>query len=243
MSTLHSFVKYRYLPKVPTCTYSYRFIIKGDNCCWICVKCEEYEYVEDEFTCRDCGPGRWPYEDKLDCYDLELQYMKWNTPHSLLPTGVACLGITVTLCVVGLFIKHNDTPLVRASGRELSYMLLFGILLCYLNTFVLLAKPTAVTCVAQRFGIGVGFSIIYGALLTKTNRISRIFDSAAKSAKRPSYISPKSQVIITCSLIFIQVIITLIWMIIEPPGVKHYYPTRRQVCVPFSFSYRWLEHL
>lgn len=114
---------------------------------------------------------------------------------------MAGVGIVMTILVMYLFIKSNDTPLVRASGRELSYMLLFGILVCYCNTFALLAQPTIGSCVVQRFGIGVGFSIIYGALLTKTNRISRIFDSASKSAQRPNYISPRSQVIITASLI------------------------------------------
>ncbi|XP_044256877.1 metabotropic glutamate receptor [Tribolium madens] len=202
---------------------------QGDTCCWICDKCEEYEYVFNEFTCKDCGPGYWPYEDKLSCYALELQYMRWDSPYALVPAAFSCLGILVTLMIIALFVKHNDTPLVRASGRELSYMLLFGILLCYLNTFALLARPTTETCITQRFGVGVGFSIIYGALLTKTNRISRIFDSASKSAQRPSYISPKSQVIITCTLIAVQILLTLVWMIVEPPGTRFYYPHRSQV--------------
>lgn len=155
--------------------------------------------------------------------------MHWDSPFSLGPAAFSCLGILMTLAVIGLFVKHNDTPLVRASGRELSYMVLFGILLCYLNTFALLARPTFEVCVTQRFGVGVGFSIIYGALLTKTNRISRIFMSASQSAQRPSYISPKSQVVITCSLIAVQIILTLVWMIVEPPGTKYHYPTRKQV--------------
>ncbi|XP_018571260.1 metabotropic glutamate receptor-like, partial [Anoplophora glabripennis] len=201
----------------------------GDTCCWICDKCEEHEYVYDESTCKDCGPGFWPYKDKLSCYALELQYMRWNTPYALVPAAFSCLGILVTFAVIILFIKHNDTPLVRASGRELSYMLLFGIFLCYLNTFALLAKPTTEICITQRFGVGVGFSIIYGALLTKTNRISRIFDSASKSAQRPNYISPKSQVIITCTLIAVQIILTLVWMAVEPPGTRFHYPTRNQI--------------
>lgn len=189
--------------------------------------------MADEFTCVDCGNGYWPNEDKLSCYPLEVQYMRWDSPFSLVPAAFSCLGIVMTIAIIGLFIKHNDTPLVRASGRELSYMLLFGILLCYLNTFALLARPTTETCITQRFGVGVGFSIIYGALLTKTNRISRIFDSASKSAQRPSYISPKSQVVITCSLIAVQILLTLVWMIVEPPGTKYHYPTRKHVSNSF----------
>lgn len=204
-------------------------MLQGDTCCWICDKCEEFEYVLDEFTCKDCGYGHWPYPDKKSCYQLDYRCLRWDSWFSLIPIAISCIGIVLTLIVVGLFIKNNDTPLVRASGRELSYLLLFGILLCYLNTFALIAKPSTFTCVTQRFGVGVGFSIIYGALLTKTNRISRIFDSASKSAQRPSCISPKSQVIITSSLIVVQVLITMVWMVVEPPGTRFSYPDRRQV--------------
>lgn len=177
------------------------FCTQGDTCCWVCDNCEEYEFVLDEYTCRDCGPGLWPHEDKLSCYQLKIQYMRWESIFAVIPLTFSCVGILMTFIVIGLFLKNHDTPLVRASGRELSYMLLFGILLCYCNTFALLAKPTTGSCVIQRFGVGVGFTIIYGALLTKTNRIARIFLSASKTAKRPSYISPRSQVVITISLI------------------------------------------
>ena len=105
--------------------------------------------------------------------------------------------------------KFADTPLVRASGRELCYVILGGILLCYLNTFILLAKPGIVVCTLQRFTVGMAFSMVYGAMLTKTNRISRIFHSASQSARRPSYISPKSQLIITAVLVSVQVAATL----------------------------------
>lgn len=46
--------------------------------------------------------------------------------------------------------RHNDTPVVRASGRELSYVLLMGILMCYLVTFSFVLKPTDFTCGLQR---------------------------------------------------------------------------------------------
>ncbi|KAH8385424.1 hypothetical protein KR009_002228, partial [Drosophila setifemur] len=202
---------------------------QGDTCCWICDSCESYEYVYNEFTCRDCGPGLWPYPDKLSCFALDIQYMRWNSVLAFIPMAIAIFGIAVTIMVIVLFAKNHDTPLVRASGRELSYTLLFGILVCYCNTFALIAKPTIGSCVVQRFGIGVGFSIIYSALLTKTNRISRIFHSASKSAQRLKYISPQSQVVITSSLIAIQILITMIWMVVEPPGTRFYYPDRTEV--------------
>lgn len=106
--------------------------------------------------------------------------------------------------VLGVFLKHKETPVVRASGRELSYVLLIGILLCYAASFLFVIRPTAVVCGIQRTAIGTCFSIVYAALLTKTNRISRIFRDGKKSAGRPGFISPKSQLAICGGLVSIQ---------------------------------------
>lgn len=47
--------------------------------------------------------------------------------------------------------RNNNTPVVRASGRELSYVLLAGILMCYIETFTLVLKPTDFVCGLQRW--------------------------------------------------------------------------------------------
>ena len=87
------------------------------------------------------------------------------------------------------------------------------------------------------------FSVVYGALLTKTNRIARIFDASKRSAKRPEFISPKSQLIICSGLIFVQVLINVIWMLVSPPEAIHHHPTREDnllVCkVRILFYFPW----
>ncbi len=80
-----------------------------------------------------------------------------------------------------------------------------------------------------RFTVGMSFSVVYGALLTKTNRISRIFHSAAHSARRTSYISPRSQLIITAVLVSVQFGATLFWVISAFPGAHKVYPERDEV--------------
>lgn len=196
---------------------------QGESCCWMCHECKPWEFVLDGFNCADCGDGRWPYVDKKACFDLDRLYMRWHSIFAIIAMVIACMGIFLTTYVIIVFLRRNDTPVVRASGRELSYMLLVGMLISFLMTFVLLAKPTPAICGLQRFGVGFGFAIMYGALLTKTNRISRIFDCASRSARRPSFISPKSQVVITLCLISVQVAATAIWLIIEMPDVRTEY--------------------
>ncbi|KAG9509911.1 Metabotropic glutamate receptor, partial [Fragariocoptes setiger] len=200
----------------------------GDHCCWICKFCADYEYLPDEFTCADCGQGRWPVANKSSCYELPQKFLEWHSVYAIVPLAIACLGLASTLFVTLTFVKYIDTPVVKASGRELSFVLLAGIACCHLSTFILLAKPSIVVCGMQRFLVNFGFSLMYASLLVKTNRISRIFDSARKSAKRPSFISPKSQMIITTILVAIQVFFLLLWFALEPPGTRAVSPDGRR---------------
>ncbi|KAG7308935.1 hypothetical protein JYU34_006205, partial [Plutella xylostella] len=128
--------------------------------------------------------------------------------------------------VVCVWAARGDTPVVRASGRELSFVLLLGIVMCYLVTFALVFRPTDVLCSLQRFGTGFCFTVVYAALLTKTNRIARIFAASKHSARRPSLISPKSQLLICTVLVSIQVVIVVVWQIVSPARAIHHYPTR-----------------
>jgi hypothetical protein len=167
---------------------------QGDACCWVCTPCDPVAYVEDEQTCRECPEGWWPTGDRRGCIRLEEQYMRWDSPFAVVPAALSAVGLVFTGIIVVAFVRHFDTPVVKASGRELSFMLFAGFAICYLMTFIILAKPGPLVCGAQRFGVGFGFAVTYSALVTKTNRISRIFRSARHSARRPPFISPRSQV-------------------------------------------------
>ncbi|KAJ8257902.1 hypothetical protein GJAV_G00190960 [Gymnothorax javanicus] len=202
----------------------------GDVCCWICIPCQSYQYLLDEFTCMDCSFGQWPLENLTGCYDLPEEYIHWEDAWAVGPVTISCLGIICTLSVIGLFAKHNETPVVKASGRELTYILLLGVLMCYSMTFVYIAKPSTAVCTLRRLGLGTSFAVCYSALLTKTNRIARIFNGVQDGAQRPRFISPTSQVVICLALISCQLVVVLVWLLVETPGVrKEISPERRDV--------------
>lgn len=115
-----------------------------------------------------------------------------------------------------------------ASGRELCYMMLVGILLAYTMTFVLLTPPTNASCTIIRLGLGTTLSIIYASILTKTSRLARIFTSNVRSMQRPRFISPRAQVVICSLLISGQLIGAIIWITVEPPKTTLLYPTRME---------------
>ena len=72
--------------------------------------------------------------------------------------------------------RHRNSATIKATSTELSYLLLLGIAMNYCCTFLFIATPTDIICSAKILVMGASFSVYVGALLTKTNRISRIFN-------------------------------------------------------------------
>ncbi|XP_014258597.1 metabotropic glutamate receptor 2-like [Cimex lectularius] len=202
--------------------------VEGESCCWHCFNCSQYQIRDpvDETKCIVCDLGKIPDSTHQKCLDIPEEFLKADSPWAIGAMTFSATMIVVTLLIFAVFLRHNDTPVVKAAGRELTYVLLTGILLCFLMTFILVLKPTDVVCAFQRFGAGFCFAVVYAALLTKTNRISRIFNASKRTAKRPNFITPRSQLIICSGLVSVQVLVNVVWMLVSPPKAIHHYPTR-----------------
>ncbi|XP_023691659.2 glutamate receptor, metabotropic 6a isoform X1 [Paramormyrops kingsleyae] len=192
-------------------------MVKGVPCCWHCELCDGYQYQLDEFTCEGCPFNMRPTQNRTSCRPTPIIKLEWHSPWAIIPVFLAILGILATSFVVVTFIRFNDTPIVRASGRELSYVLLTGIFLIYFITFLMIAEPDTAVCAFRRLLLGLGTCISYSAMLTKTNRIYRIFEQGKKSVTPPKFISPSSQLVITFVLISVQVVGVFIWLAVVPP--------------------------
>ncbi|KAL1275361.1 hypothetical protein QQF64_034984, partial [Cirrhinus molitorella] len=192
-------------------------IVKGVPCCWHCERCEGYHFQASEFICELCPYEQRPDRNRTGCIPIPIIKLEWHSAWAAVPVFVAVLGILATSFVVVTFVRYNDTPIVRASGREMSYVLLTGIFLCYAITFLMIATPSLGVCSFRRVFLGLGMCFSYAALLTKTNRIHRIFEQGKKSVAAPRFITPASQLVITFSLISVQLLGVFVWFAVDPP--------------------------
>ncbi|XP_015175379.1 PREDICTED: metabotropic glutamate receptor-like [Polistes dominula] len=199
---------------------------KQDYCCWKCRKCGLYQYKVDEHRCEDCPSGTRPTEDAKHCDPIPEEYIDYYNPWAIVAMVVATIGIILTIYVWFVFRIYDKTPVIKASGRELSSLLLLSILASFLMTFAIVAEPKTETCAITRFGIGFCYTLCYAALVTKTNRIHRIFNNISYSPRKSRYTSPKSQLLITGILIILEIIVNITWLVTVPPWVTHVYPTR-----------------
>ncbi|GMR47345.1 hypothetical protein PMAYCL1PPCAC_17540, partial [Pristionchus mayeri] len=207
------------------CSAGFYRTYQDQTCCWACIPCDNTtSIVRNGTECVQCPLGMVPDRTLQECQTIPPDFITFSSLWSILPSAFAVLGLFSTLFVLAVFLKFSATPVIMASGRELCYCMLTGISLCYVLTFCLLTKPTIPTCAAQRLLIGLCMSAIYAAIIVKTNRLARVFSPS--SAQRPRFITPKAQVGITGVIVSVQLVGSLLWLIVSPPGTTIIFPTR-----------------
>ncbi|XP_076343953.1 metabotropic glutamate receptor 3-like [Tachypleus tridentatus] len=217
------------------CPFGHIQQFQQQECCWMCIACREDEYIFNN-ECSYCPKGYLPCQNKTSCIKVPLKFMTWNSPWTIIPAAFAALGVFCTCFTFTVFLYFSKTPIIMASGRELCYMLLLGIALSYCMSFIILAKPTVFICTLMRIGLGLCLSLCYSAILTKTNRISRIFNQGIRSIKRPNYTAPGSQILICLGFVSVQLVFTIAWLIVEPPKLRETYPTRTSAVLQCGIS-------
>ncbi|KAK9744035.1 Nine Cysteines Domain of family 3 GPCR [Popillia japonica] len=204
--------------------------IENKKCCWTCINCARDEILKEQ-SCEKCREGTVPNTNHTVCEELPIVHIEWHDPEAITTTVLSVIGIIATTCSLIIFIKYNNTPVVKSSTRELSYIILIGMMLAYVSVFPIMAKPSLITCALCRFMPGLGFAMMYGALLTKTNRIARILAGSKKRfpTKKRLFMSTASQLCITLFLIGVEVSVS-VWMLLQqPPGIADTYKRTKTI--------------
>ncbi|XP_033099365.1 metabotropic glutamate receptor 3-like isoform X2 [Anneissia japonica] len=202
-------------------------------CCWTCVQCPSSSIVVDVSSelgtqCKSCiseGPVHYfPDVNRNQCDVVDGAFVTKDHPWAVVLITLSAVGILSTCATLVAYLKNRNTPLIKASSRELSYIIFCGIAWGFVCAMFHGIRPSPVVCLLRRIGLPISTSLIYASVTTKTVRVYRIFKASSKTARRPKYISSKSQVLIALSVASIQVLWMLIWLIIVPPTVDYIMP-------------------
>ena len=89
---------------------------------------------------------------------------------------MALVGFVLTLLVFASYIKFYNTPVVKASSRELSFLLLFGIADLFGLAVLELAEPSNLLCRATNFWRYSALILCITVLFLKTMRITSVLE-------------------------------------------------------------------
>ena len=189
-------------------------------CCWECVQCSEgsVSSVPGSSNCTKCARDEKSNEDRTACIPLPIANISWTSTAAILFTILTAIGLLLTSGAAAVFFKHRDTPIVKAANRELSFLLLLCIALCFLLTLLTVARPTdALCCVVQPWRY-LTCTVAVSILFLKTNRLVRAFQTDIIPTWFKRYVlHRKRQFLVVFLLNVVAVALTILWLTLDPP--------------------------
>ncbi|CAO2589884.1 Vomeronasal type-2 receptor 116 [Lemmus lemmus] len=191
-------------------------------CCFDCTPCPENEISNETNVddCVKCPEDQYANSEQIHCIDKTVSTLTYEDPLGMALTLMALCFSAFTSVVLGIFIKHHDTPLVKANNRNLSYTLVVSLIFCFLCPLLFIGHPNAPKCILQQITFGVIFSVAISTVLAKTVTVLLAFKVTIPGKRMRYYLIPKASsfIIVICTLI--QIILCAIWLGVSPPFIE-----------------------
>ncbi|XP_078700001.1 metabotropic glutamate receptor 3-like [Branchiostoma floridae x Branchiostoma belcheri] len=199
------------------CPADLQRVQRPNPCCWDCVPCPDNHVVVNGTSCVQCT--LLETVDDNECVTIPPVWLTHSSLTGMILTAISLGGAVSTLVAFFVFIVHHEHPLIKASNKHLSRLILLGLFAGYTHVMVICTKPSYVTCLINRLMFGADFTLIYAPLLTKLNQVYRIFSGASTSVVKPRFIGSHAQVFISVLLVLIQLLLSAVNLIMTPTKV------------------------
>ena len=189
-------------------------------CCWQCVACPRgtINPIPGSESCTECPDGKLSNEAKTNCLDLPLANVKFSGPGGIVILVFTAVGIIVTLLSFAVTCKFWNTPIVKASNREFSLVLLVSILLLLTLVLINLLEPTDKICKIIYPLRYMTYSSCLSFLLVKILRISSAFQVPLTKCFVIHSLTNRMQAVIIITMHILLLLVLLSWLLLDPPS-------------------------
>nr|XP_056720339.1 vomeronasal type-2 receptor 26-like [Euleptes europaea] len=188
-------------------------------CCYDCTPCPKGSISQDEDVdaCVKCPEDHYANNNQNQCIPKVISFLSYKELLGITLTVLAVTLAAVTALVFGIFIKHQETPIVKANNQSLTYILLVSLLLCFLCPLIFIEQPGKITCLLRQTTFGIVFSVALSSVLAKTVTVVLAFMATQPGSKIRKLIGKRmaNSVVLLCS--FIQAGICTLWLSTSPP--------------------------
>ncbi|XP_044273032.1 vomeronasal type-2 receptor 26-like [Varanus komodoensis] len=188
-------------------------------CCYDCIPCPKGKISgkKDMHYCYSCEDGKYPSKHQDFCIPKSVNFFSYEEPLGFTLTSFIILFCLITALVLGIFLKHHETPIVKANNRQLTYTLLVSLLLCLLCALLFIGRPHQVTCLLRQTAFGIIFSVAVSCILTKTVMVVLAFRATKPGCKMRKWIGKRLVNTLLLSCCLLQAAICLAWLATSPP--------------------------
>ncbi|XP_070585121.1 vomeronasal type-2 receptor 26-like [Erythrolamprus reginae] len=194
--------------------------IEGEKfCCYACALCPENMISRqiDKENCDRCPKDQFPNQAHDECIPKAMNFLSFEEPLGITIMSLSLLFSFSTVLVLAIFIKQQDTPIVKANNRNITYLLLVSLFLCFLCSLLFIGQPNKATCLLRQTAFGIIFSIAISSILAKTITVVVAFLASKPGSLFHKWVGQKFAYSIIWFCSFIQVIICVGWLSTSPP--------------------------
>nr|XP_013013882.1 vomeronasal type-2 receptor 116-like [Cavia porcellus] len=190
-------------------------------CCFDCTPCAGNEITNDTDMeqCIKCPEHHYANAQQNHCLQKSVTFLAYEDPVGKALAGTALILTVLTAAVLGIFVKHQDTPIVKANNQALSYTLLISLIFCFLCSLLFIGHPNTATCILQQTTFGVVFTVAVSTVLAKTITVMLAFKVTTPGRRMRQFLvsGAPNYIIPICTLI--QFTLCAVWMGTNPPYV------------------------
>ena len=190
-------------------------------CCWECIRCPRgtVSTKSGSTNCTKCEQETKSNEKQSRCEKLPVANITYTTASGIAITVVASIGFILTSLVCGIYIKFYNTPIVKASNREISVLLLFGISAHFILAVLDLSDPGHLLCIAATIWRYFVLNLCVTVLFLKMMRLTSVFEvDKVAQLFTACYKTLKRQLIFISVFNVLPITLLVLWMSVDPPG-------------------------
>ncbi|OCT72871.1 vomeronasal type-2 receptor 26 [Xenopus laevis] len=188
-------------------------------CCYDCIACSEGDITNctDMENCMTCAEDQWSDEKRTMCISRTIDFLSFSDVLGIVLASVAIFFCLISTGVLVIFLKYRNTAIVKANNRELSYILLLSLTMCFLCCLLFIGRPEATTCFFRQAAFGIIFAVAVSAILAKTITVVIAFNATKPGSRARKWVGSRVSTYLVSLGTFGEALICLVWFLRSPP--------------------------
>ncbi|XP_040285735.1 taste receptor type 1 member 3-like [Bufo bufo] len=193
------------------------------KCCYYCAPCAEGEISNqtDMETCLECPKDHWSNGKRDSCFARPIEFLSY-----LDMLGSSLIIINFAFCLVTIFVlwvfnKKKDSPIVKANNQNLSFILLFSLILSFLCPLLFIGRPSEMSCLFRQMAFGIIFSLAVSSVLAKTVTVVLAFRAIKPGRTLRQWLGRHLSTSLLITGTIGEVVICVFWLSFSPPFPDH----------------------
>ncbi|XP_077168157.1 taste receptor type 1 member 1-like [Paroedura picta] len=203
-----------------------------DECSCRCEDCLEGTFPNQTHldACIPCPSGTWSPKKSQRCFPPTLTFLDGGDTIILALLILTLVDFLLLCGCLLVFATHWQTPVVKAAGGKLSFVMLGSLLACCATTGLFVGRPTSLSCRIRQPVFAVSFALCVSCLLARSFQIVFVFKMAHRLPMVHRYwIKYRGTYFFVAVSCGVQGLVCFLWLLFSPPSLQRDAVSKKEI--------------